>query len=109
MELVNISSKYVALLKSKRSKTKKVNGLACLRKALTTQAGIGVVTKILLDNSKSVYPYEYINLWETKLRPKNAFCRKLNIKGISDQDYKHAQQVWNSMKKKTLSRYHDTH
>ena len=27
MELVNISSKYVALLKSKRSKTKKINGL----------------------------------------------------------------------------------
>ena len=65
--------------------------------------------KILLDDSKSVYPYEYMDTWETKLRPKNAFCSKLNIKGISDHDYKHAQQVWNSMKKKTLSRYHDTY
>ena len=31
------------------------------------------------------------------------------MKGISDQDYEHAQQVWNTMKKKTLGCYHDTY
>ena len=31
------------------------------------------------------------------------------MKGISDQDYEHAQQVWNIMKKKTLGCYDDTY
>ena len=31
------------------------------------------------------------------------------MKGISDQDYEHAQQVWNTMEKKTLGCYHDTY
>ena len=28
------------------------------------------------------------------------------MKNISDQDYEHAQQVWNVMEKKTLGCYH---
>ena len=31
------------------------------------------------------------------------------MKGISDQDYEHAQQVWNAMEKKTLGCYHHTY
>ena len=31
------------------------------------------------------------------------------MKGISDQDYEHAQQVWNIMAKKILGCYHDTY
>ena len=31
------------------------------------------------------------------------------MKGISDQDYEHAQQVWNIMEKKILDCYHDTY
>ena len=38
---------------------------------------------------------------EISLPQKDAFYRRLNMKGISDQDYEHAQQVWNIMKKKT--------
>ena len=34
-------------------------------------------------------------LEETKLPPKNEFYSKLNIKGISDEDSDHAEQVWN--------------
>ena len=62
---------------------------------------------------KGVYPYEYIDSWkrfeEISLPQKDAFCSRLNIKGISDQDYEHAQQVWNTMEKKTLGCYHDTY
>ena len=62
---------------------------------------------------KGVYPYEYIDGWknfeEKSLPPKDAFYSRLNMKGISDQDHKHAQQVWNTMEKKTLSCYHDTY
>ena len=31
------------------------------------------------------------------------------MKGFCDQDYKHAQQVWNTMEKKTLGCYHDAY
>ena len=31
------------------------------------------------------------------------------MKGISDQNYEHAQQVLNTMQKKTLGCYHDTY
>ena len=62
---------------------------------------------------KGVYPYEYMDGWEkfqeTGLPPKNAFYSRLNMKGISDQDYEHAQQVWNTMEKKTLGCYHHTY
>ena len=62
---------------------------------------------------KSVYAYESMDGWEkieeTKLLPKNAFYRKLNMKGIRDKDYEHAQQIWNILEKKTLVCYHDTY
>ena len=62
---------------------------------------------------KGVYPYEYMNSWEkfeeTKLPPKQAFFSRLNMVGISDKDYEHAQQVWNTMEEKTLGCYHDTY
>ena len=44
---------------------------------------------------------------ETSLPPKDAFYSRLNMRGIGDQDYKHAQQVWNTMEKKTLECCHD--
>ena len=46
---------------------------------------------------------------ETSLPPKDAFYSRFNMKGISDQDYEHAQQVWNTMEKKTLGCDHDTY
>ena len=55
---------------------------------------------------KGVYPYEYMDGWEkseeTSLPAKDVFYSRLSIKGISDRDYEHAQQVWNTMEKKTL-------
>ena len=62
---------------------------------------------------KGVYPFEYMGEWqkfqETSLPTKDAFYSRLNIKDIIDQDYEHAQQVWNTMEKKTLGCYHDTY
>ena len=46
---------------------------------------------------------------ETRLPAKDAFYSRLNMKGISDQDYEHAQQAWNTMEKKTLGCYHDAY
>ena len=44
---------------------------------------------------------------EVSLLPKDAFYSRLNMQGISDQYYEHAQQVWNTMERKTLVCYHD--
>ena len=47
---------------------------------------------------KGVYPYEYMDTWdrftEPKLPPKEAFYSKLSDAHISDEDYTHAQKVW---------------
>ena len=62
---------------------------------------------------KGVYPYEYMDGWEkfeeASLPLKDAFYSRFSMKGISDQDYEHAQQVLNIMEKKTLGCYHDTY
>ena len=72
----------------------------------------GCDEKFRLMIRKGVYPYEYMDGWEkfqeTSLPTKDAFYSRLSMKGINDQDYEHAQQVWNTMEKKTLGCYHDT-
>ena len=59
----------------------------------------------------SLYPYEYMNssekLKETKLPPREAFYSRLNIEGISDEDYEHARKVWETFEMKTLGDYHN--
>ena len=59
---------------------------------------------------KGVYPYDYMDtpekLKETKLPPKEVFYSKLNNEGISDEDYTHAQKVWETSEMKTLEDYH---
>ena len=60
---------------------------------------------------KGFYPYEYMNTEEkfndTKLPPREAFYSKLSGKGITEKDYKHAWNVWNSFKMKTFKEYHE--
>ena len=60
---------------------------------------------------KGIYPYEYVTEWnkfkETKLTPKEAFYSKLNMIGVSSENYEHACKVWNEFKIKNLGEYHD--
>ena len=64
-----------------------------------------------LIKRKGVYPYEYMNteekFKETKLPPKKAFYSKLSGKGITEEDYKHALNVWNVFNMKTFKDYHE--
>jgi len=46
-------------------------------------------------------------LSDGELPPKEAFYSKLNECGISDEDYAHGHNVWNSFRCKTLRDYHD--
>ena len=64
-----------------------------------------------LVKRKGVYPYEYmdteVKFNETKLPPKKAFYSGLSGKGITDEDYKHALNVWDVFKMKTFKDYHE--
>ena len=117
MELINISGDYIASLGCERCRTKKtpkdLDKEALKKNFNHTSRFWGCDEKFRLMIRKGVYPYEYMNGWkkfeETSLPPKDAFYSRFNMKGISDQDYEHAQQVWNTMEKKTLGCYHDTY
>ena len=60
---------------------------------------------------KGVFLYEYINSWErfneTALPNKKAFYSKLSLEDITDEDYLHAQKVFEEFKPKNLGKYHD--
>ena len=60
---------------------------------------------------KGVYPYDYVTsiekLQETKLPPKEALYSILYNEEISDEDYQHALNVWNTFNCQTLQDYHD--
>ena len=60
---------------------------------------------------KGVYPYDYVSsiekLSETQLPPKDQFYSKLNDEDITDEDYQHAHNVWNTFNCQTIRDYHD--
>ena len=71
----------------------------------------GDLNKFVLLLRKGVYPYEYMDSWEkfdeTTLPPKEAFYSNLNLEDISDEDYAHAQKVWDVFEINNLGEYHD--
>ena len=70
-----------------------------------------IKTHYSLLTRKGVYPYDYVTsidkLKETKLPPKEAFYSLLYNEEISDEDYQHAHNVWNTFNCQTLQDYHD--
>ena len=71
----------------------------------------GDLNKFSLLLRKGVYPYEYMDSWkkfnETELPDKESFYSKLNKEGITDEDYAHAQKVWNTFGIKNMGECHD--
>ena len=55
---------------------------------------------------KRVYPYEYMDIWETfnetTLPNKIAFHSKLYLEDITDEDYLQPQKVFEELKLKSL-------
>ena len=69
--------------------------------------------KFNLITRKGVFPYEYMDSFErfeeTQLPPKEKFHSSLSQENISEEDYKHAQQVWATFNCKNLKDYHDVY
>ena len=71
----------------------------------------GDLNKFVLLLKKGVTPYEYMDSWErydeTSLPDKEGFYSELNLKGITDKDYNHAQKIWEVFEINNLDEYHD--
>ena len=69
------------------------------------------LNKLALLLRKGVYPYDYMDSWkrfkEESLPDKESFYSELNNEHITDEDYAHAQKVWDMFKIKNLGEYHD--
>ena len=66
--------------------------------------------KLDLMARKGVYPYDYMNSFKKfneKLPQKEEFYSILNDEHISNEDYKHAQNVWETFMLNNIGEYHD--
>ena len=77
----------------------------------TYQLSDNDINKFELLLRKDVYPYEYMDnckrFNETELPSKDKFYSTLNLEDISDDDYAHAINVWNTFDISNLGEYHD--
>ena len=60
---------------------------------------------------KGVYPYYYMDSFQKfgdqQLPPKEEFYGFFKDEGISDEQYEHAQNVWDTSGVRTMGDYHD--
>ena len=66
--------------------------------------------KLNLMAQKGVYPYDYMDSFDKfdeKLPTKEDFYSILNNQHISDDEYKHAQNVWSTFSLKNMGEYHN--
>ena len=77
----------------------------------TYQLSDNDIDKFKLLLRKGVYTYECMDSWkrfnETELISKDKFYSKLDLEDISDEDYAHATNVWNTFNISNLGEYHD--
>ena len=75
------------------------------------QSKVAEENKRRLLLKKGIYPYEYMDsferLSETKLPDKEKFYSSLSGKGITDEKYAHAQEVWETFRCQNLGDYHN--
>ena len=64
-----------------------------------------------LMKKKGVYPYDYMDSFskfnEVELPRREDFYSLFSDEDISDEDYNHAQDVWNTFQIKNMGEYHD--
>ena len=93
-------------------KIKEINNDLLIKRFYNTyQLSKNDINKFELLLRKGVYLYEYIDSWKrfnkTELPSKDKFYSTLNLEDISDDDYVHAINVWNTFNINNLGEYHD--
>ena len=67
--------------------------------------------KLELMTRKGIYPYDYMDSFEkfnkTELPTKEEFYSILNNENITNDDYCHAEKVWNTFQLQTMGEYHN--
>ena len=67
--------------------------------------------KLSLMSKKGIYPYDFLDSFdkfnEPNLPKKEEFYSILIDESITDEQYKHAKNVWNTFNLKTMGEYHD--
>ena len=67
--------------------------------------------QLSLMTKKGVYPYDYMNSFEkfedNRLPKKEDFFSIMNNEHITDEEYQHAQNVWNEFGLLSMGEYHD--
>ena len=73
----------------------------------------GDINKFVSLLRKGVYPYEYMDSWErfdeTSLPDKKDFYSELYLGDITNEDYTHAQKIFEELKLKNQGDYHYLH
>ena len=80
------------------------------RESLKYTSQIFKTEKLDLMSKKGVYLYDFMDSFEKfneKLPSKEEFYSILNDEDITDDQYKHAQNVWNTFNLKNMGEYHD--
>ena len=76
----------------------------------TYQLSNNDINKFKLLSRKDVYPHEYMDSWKrfngTEVPSKDKFYSTLNLEDISDDDYAHAINVWNTFNISNLGECH---
>ena len=92
-------------------KINKIDNVLIKRFYYTYQLSDNDINRFKLLLRKGIYPYEYMNSWkrfnETELSSKDKFYSTFNLEDISDDDYAHAINVWNTFNISNLGEYHD--
>ena len=67
--------------------------------------------KLYLMSKKGIYPYDFMDSFdkfnEPHLPTKGDFYSILTDESITDEQYKHAKDVWNTFNLKSMGEYHD--
>ena len=67
--------------------------------------------QLKLMKRKGIYPYDFMDSFEkfnlNELPPKEEFYSILNDEHVSDDDYTHAKNIWNTFNLKNMGEYHD--
>ena len=95
----------------KKNYKKEINNELIKRFASTYKFSNNDLNKFVMLLRKGVYPYEYMDGWdkfnETSIPSKESFYSKLTMENISETDYRHANNVFKTLKRNNLGDFHD--